>query len=363
MKILVLGSDSNVLHAHSNSQERALSYSTLVEKYIVVVPAEEDLIQEVNERLVVSGVKREFSIFTLLKLYKQAKQLVKKYNVEIVSAQNPFEYALLGYFLKRSCGIRLHIQEHGDFFSYTYWRNEKCIHFFRYYLGKFLIKKADSVRVVSKKIQHTLEGFGLKSDRITVIPVFVPNVNSIKIDRMQARVCVCIIRFVKQKNPLMLLRAWKHVLEKQPDAKLILVGKGEMQSEIKQCIKNFKLEKSVQLHGWTNDTSQMYKKADLHVLSSNYEGWGRVVIEAAVQGLPTVMTDVGCAGEFIENETSGLITSINDEKAFADAIIRIMQDDAFYRKLCVGISKSLQKLPNHQETLRLYLDSWKKALL
>ncbi|MCB9798584.1 glycosyltransferase family 4 protein [Candidatus Nomurabacteria bacterium] len=363
MNILTLGSDTKIFSVHSSTHERSLQYAKLVDTYAVLVPGQADKEQTFENDLKAYSVAKGIGPITLYRLYRRAKQIVHDEKIHVISAQNPFEYALVGYLLKKKCGVRLHIQEHGDFFSQTYWRNERILHFFRYYLGKFLLKKADSIRVVSKKIQKTLVGMGIPQEKIVSIPVFVPLENATLKSRDIARVCVCMIRLVMQKNPLMLLRAWKGVVEEKPDAKLLLVGSGPLKKQIQHAVKGLGIESSVEMHDWTDSPEAFYQKADMNLLSSNYEGWGRVVIEAAAQGIPTVMTDVGCAGEFVQNGVNGVVTPIGDDAAFSRAIIALMEDKSLYQIMKNNLAESLKTLPSQDQTAEKYMESWKKALV
>lgn len=363
MKILTLGSDNNIFKEGSSSQDRALEYAKLVNKYIVIVPAEQDRELKITDDVLALGVKRALGPLTLIRMYRKAKHIIHTYDIDIVSAQNPFEYALIGYFLKLTCKVKLHIQEHGDFFTTNHWRNEKLLHRFRFTIGKLLLKKADSVRAVSQKIKDTLLRMGVHEKQITVVPVFVPLHMQSNKKRELARRCLCVIRFVKQKNPLMLVHAWAKVIEQVSDAKLVIVGKGELEKDMNTQIQALGLGQSIEIKSWADDLSSCYSQSDIHVLSSNYEGWGRVVIEAATYGVPTVMTDVGCAREFLVDGKNGRVVSIEDQEGFANAIINIMKDDKQYQSLQAGIQSQLDALPSKKETLRLYKQSWDQAFL
>ena len=100
------------------------------------------------------------------------------------------------------------------------------------------------------------------------------------------------------------------LIKKYPNTELWIVGDGLERKKLELEIAKYKLENSVKLFGWQNNPDEFYSQADAFLLTSNYEGWGMVVIEAADYGLPIIMTDVGCAGELIENEKSGLVVPV-----------------------------------------------------
>ena len=149
--------------------------------------------------------------------------------------------------------------------------------------------------------------------------------------------------------------------KKYPNVELWIVGDGPGKSNLKSKISKLKLENNVKLLGWQNDTDKFYSQADAFLLTSNYEGWGMVAVEAANYGLPVIMTDVGCAGELIENEKSGLIIPVDNQIKLEEAMTRIINDDNLRKSLAEGALSAIKNLPSKEETLALYKQSWEKA--
>ena len=73
------------------------------------------------------------------------------------------------------------------------------------------------------------------------------------------------------------------------------------------------------------------------------------------------MTDVGCAGEVIKNSESGIVIPGGGRKELAEAMRRIIEDKDLRQKLGNNAKKAVENLPSKEETLKLYLESWKKA--
>ena len=170
------------------------------------------------------------------------------------------------------------------------------------------------------------------------------------------------------KNISLQIRAMAKLVESEKSKveskkiELWIVGDGSEKSNLKSKISKLKLENNVKLLGWQNNPEEFYSQADAFLLTSNYEGWGMVAVEAANYGLPVIMTDVGCAGELIENEKSGLIVPVNNQIKLEEAMIRIIKDDSLRKKLAEGALSATKKLPNKEETLALYKQSWEKAI-
>ena len=74
------------------------------------------------------------------------------------------------------------------------------------------------------------------------------------------------------------------------------------------------------------------------------------------------MTDVGCAGELIENEKSGLVVPVNNQAKLEEAMIRFIGDENLRKNLVEGALSTIKNLPNKEETMFLYKESWEKAI-
>jgi len=94
--------------------------------------------------------------------------------------------------------------------------------------------------------------------------------------------------FNYQKNHEYLLRIFKELLEKAPDAMLLLVGAGENKQNIEKLAKQYGIEKNVIFYGVTNDIPSIMMAMDVFVFPSRFEGFGNVLIEAQATGLPCV---------------------------------------------------------------------------
>jgi len=169
-------------------------------------------------------------------------------------------------------------------------------------------------------------------------------------------------RLVPVKNIVIQIKAMVEVIKKFPEVELWIIGEGPEKNNLEYIINNLELSEKVKLLGWQGDLRKFYSQADVFMLTSNYEGWGLAVIEAAAYGLPIIMTDVGCAGEVIRNRENGIIISVGDVKKLGEAMVKIMENKDLRKKLGDSACEAVKKLPNKNETLALYKKSWEKAL-
>ena len=341
MRILSLGLDKSVLDPNSKTAKRVAEYRNLVEKYIVLVP------------------NNQSKILSFFDLYCRAKDAVEKEKIDLIIVQDPYFIGLLGYFLAKKYGIRLEIQIHGfeKFFG------------IRKLISKFVISHADSIRVVSQRLKTRLiNEFWVKESKITVIPIFVPMPNFFSIEKFKNKdkesrfIFLTVGRLVPVKNIALQIEAFKKISDKYPKAELWIVGDGPEKNNLIKKISDNKLQDRVKLLGYQENVDDFYEQADVFLLTSDSEGWGMVVIEAATYGLPIIMTDVGLAGEIIVNNESGLVVPVGDKRALIQVMIKLIENPDLRLNLAAGAIEAIKKLPAKEDVLKLYKESWQKAL-
>ena len=117
-------------------------------------------------------------------------------------------------------------------------------------------------------------------------------------------------RFMKQKNHDFLIDIFAEVVKEKPDAKLLLIGEGPLENEIKAKTKRLSLENNVLFLGVRSDVADLYNVMDIFVLPSFYEGLPVVGVEAQANGLKCLFSDevtseskLLCTTEFIDIES------------------------------------------------------------
>jgi glycosyltransferase involved in cell wall biosynthesis len=113
-----------------------------------------------------------------------------------------------------------------------------------------------------------------------------------------------------------------------PAAHVWIAGIGPEEATLKQRVAKLNLETRIKFIGWRDDTEAVLGAADIFVCPSRHEPSGNVVIEAFAQGLPVVAAASQGPKALITNGTNGLLTPVDDANALADAISRIIDDEA-----------------------------------
>lgn len=169
---------------------------------------------------------------------------------------------------------------------------------------------------------------------IEVIPNAAMHVSDAYSDVMNKRV-IAVGRLDYQKGFDRLIQAWQLVQHtgKFTDWKLDIFGQGEWREMLQQMIDRAELQNTVCLNRPTKQIGEEYVKSDMLVMSSNYEGFPMVMIEAMACGLPVVSFDYKCGPkDIIQTGINGLLVPNGDIQALADAMMKVMEDEA-YRKM------------------------------
>jgi len=136
-----------------------------------------------------------------------------------------------------------------------------------------------------------------------------------------------VCRLEPQKGILYLLLAMKIILAKFPTAKLEIVGDGSLMNELIKFSKKIGISNSVKFFGKFADVIPFYKRMNVFVLPSIYEGFGIVLLEAMAAGVPVVATNVDGIKEVVTHGENGILVQPKDPQAIADAVIKIIEND------------------------------------
>lgn len=131
----------------------------------------------------------------------------------------------------------------------------------------------------------------------------------------------------EQKNFHNLILAYNELPNKIKDQSMLMIlGEGDLRKELEQLIINHNLENNIFLAGFKVDPSPWYDTADLFVLSSSWEGFGNVLVEAMQARLPIVSTNCDSGpSEILQDGKFGILVPINDHKALANGILQALQ--------------------------------------
>lgn len=183
-----------------------------------------------------------------------------------------------------------------------------------------------------------------------VIPNFTKiDVNKHPINSISKRnVALALGRMVYQKGFDYLIDAWQRVCVKHPNWQLVIYGDGPLRQSLQNQINNLGIGKYISLMGYEPNTQLVYKDATLVVMSSNYEGFPMVMIEALSNGIPVVSYDFPSgAKEMIIDGVNGHICKYRDVEDLSHSICKTIKE---IEHNCYSISDIQQSIAQYSPT-------------
>jgi glycosyltransferase involved in cell wall biosynthesis len=142
-------------------------------------------------------------------------------------------------------------------------------------------------------------------------------------------------RLVPQKGIDHLLHTMRLVVQRRPDATLVLAGTGNKEDELKALADTLGIADRVKFLGLRRDVAELLKVFDAYVLSSVWEGLPIALLEALAAGCPIVSTSVGGVPTVVQPGVNGELVPAGDAPALANALVDLLGDSeklAAYRR-------------------------------
>lgn len=196
-------------------------------------------------------------------------------------------------------------------------------------LERAVYHRADRFIVLSKAFRDQLcQGYGIKEDRVHIIPGGVEIDHFQPLDMTEARqrlvwpqkqkIIVCVRRLARRMGLESLIEAFAQATVNHPDAKLIIGGQGPLRAELEEQVQRAGLSKNVEFLGFVPDATlpAVYAAADLSIVpSSALEGFGLISLESLACGTPVLVTPVGGLPDTVQGLGDDLVlkgTSVED---------------------------------------------------
>ncbi len=218
-----------------------------------------------------------------------------------------------------------------------------------------LARHVDRVVAVSNAVTGALIAGGIPVEKIDVIhnAINLERFNPFAIDRDEVRrelglgnndiVVGTAGRLYPEKGGLELLYAIHGLIREYPSLKLMFVGEGPYRVTLEREAQRLSINDSVIFTGLRKDMERMYAAMDIFVLPSTCkEAFGMVLIEAMAMIKPVIATSVGGILEIITRETDGILIPAGDHAAIANAIARVINDNALSKRIALEGRRTVQ---------------------
>lgn len=216
-------------------------------------------------------------------------------------------------------------------------------------LSRFLYPRADSVIAISEGVKQSLIRAGIHPRHCSVIynPLDLDAIRSSLTNKVEwpllgrKNILVTSGRFVESKDHATLLKAFA-IVRKQYDASLVMIGTGPEEHRLKKLADKLGISEAVHWLGWQQNPYVFLSKCDMFVLTSRFEGFGNVILEAIACGLPVISTDCPTGPrEILGANRFGILVPVGDIESLASAISKLITHPADAAELK---AKAVQRL-------------------
>lgn len=381
----MISTDRNIFREGSDANTRMKEYAALTTELHIIVFAKKSLgLKEVeiapNARVYPTNSWSRFLYIS--DAYFLAKRLFLPSmdraipEISLITTQDPFETGLSGLFIARMLRRPLHLQVHTDLFSPAFRRNS-FLNALRVRMAKFLFRRRTDIRAVSWRIKSSIFNemkFAVnRSPRVTVLPVFVdtekfintPPLFDLHTEYQGFDLLVLVVaRLEKEKNVLLAIRLVEQVNKDKSNVSvgLVIVGSGSEESMLREYVKRAGMNDRVFFRGWQSDMVSYYKTADILLVTSLYEGYPLMFIEAMASGCPILTPDIGSASDTLFSWNSLICQEGDNECLFRN--IKNLASDRVLRETLLTTARAgvrRMKFQSKEEYLAEYKKMWEQA--
>jgi glycosyltransferase involved in cell wall biosynthesis len=220
-------------------------------------------------------------------------------------------------------------------------------HQLKYFLYKKLFIRSNLIICVSKGVKNDLMSkLRIQSDqkmRVIYNPIDIDRIGFLKDNKLEdyasTKFILAVGRLEIQKGYEYLLKAYGLIHSKIEEI-LIILGIGDEEQNLRELARQLGIQEKVVFLGFQENPYKYMKNASALVLSSLWEGFGNVIVEAMACGTPVISTDCPSGpNEIIDNGVNGILVPIADENSLANAIIDLLRN----QKLRVAIIDAARK--------------------
>lgn len=371
MHVLSISLDTSIATEDGDARQRQFAYADHFDRYTVIVKTDAGegvFLQEESLEIVPTRSSNRYRF--PWDAYQETAKRCQEAEVDVITVQSPFVTGLIGWLIAQRFDIRLHTQVHTDFLSNPNWRRSNWEHRLFAILGRFVLSQSDAVRVGTEIEQQKTQSLVGEGTSVFLSPVKM-DLNSLTKEvsdreREELRsdlgvddrpIVLFAGRFVRAKNLRKWLGAAKRVHEQaQSNPAFVLVGDGPLRDEIVERASELGLRDDTFFPGWVDEDrlGKYYKISGVFLITSQYEGTSRVIVEAGKNELPVVSTPfAGALANIVDGET-GYVAE--EEEELAQYVTRIIEDPALRMKLGSQATEYLADRFDSQRLIEKYID-------
>jgi glycosyltransferase involved in cell wall biosynthesis len=355
---LFISNDPSIFNAQSSTRERMRSYAKEIGALHIISHTngkekyeQEDLGDGCTLTLYPIKNRKPFSFMVMT---VQARKVIRDQKIQVVSAQDPFEYGRVAMNAVKGTDAKLHIQIHTDFLSPWFTRGKTlrsaqihmpAVNRVRQPIADRVLPKADGIRAVSQRVLDSIKArYG---DKIIPYPSMIPIAVPLEVPPAVplpphdfSFALITVGRLEPEKRIEDIVAAMAQVHMKYPMVGLIVVGDGSERPKIESYANGLGLSDRVLFMGNREDAFGLMQSAQAYIQASAYEGYSRTLVEAALARVPIITTDVGIVGEVFKGYEDVLVSPPGDAATLATHIKGLVEDNHARKEFSIAAEKA-----------------------
>jgi glycosyltransferase involved in cell wall biosynthesis len=314
----------------------------------------------IDDSVIKSG---EGNLSKLQYLYSipRIKKIIRSFKPDIMHAHSASSYGLLGSL----CGFSPYIVSVWGLDVFTF-PKKSALHEF---LIKYILKKADYILSTSNIMAKETSLYTSKDISVTPFGIDMEMFKPEKVKRIcpEEDIVIGIIKTLEKNYGIdCLIRSFKILKDRNHNLplKLMVVGKGSQENELKKLAKELNLNGTVVFTGAVEykDVPRFQNMLDISVSLSHFEGFGVSTIEACACEKPVVVANVGGLAEIVNNNESGFIVPPCNPVATAEALEKLVLDKGLRDKFGKRGREIVREKYFWDDNVNLMMDIYDKVL-
>ena len=269
---------------------------------------------------------------------KELKRVIKEYKPDVIHAHDFRASIISSIATSRNIKIISHVHCNPD------WIKKINAYSIAYAMCSIRYK---SILLVSKAIKEEYIFSNIIKDKCQVMGNFIDVENikekSRKIENNKLYdICFC-GRLSEEKNPIKFINLIKNIKKQEKNVTAAIIGDGKLKKQCVNLIKTENLEKNITLYGFLENPYCIINNCKVLCMTSKWEGYGLVAVEALALEKPVVATNVGGIPTIIDDSCGKIC---DDNKSMEDEIIKLLTDEDYYKKKSQKAREKLNKINN-----------------
>jgi glycosyltransferase involved in cell wall biosynthesis len=381
--VLTLGYSTELLKTRgegaNDSLNRRRFYAEQVDSYtIVTLTRDSDGFCEGHvENIRVIPTNGRNLVHALWRMLRIGYQVCSEGKIGVLQLQEPQVTGLLGYLLSKRFRLPMSICVFGPNPFDVHWRHASLFNRVSAIWGRFVLRRADAIVTDGSLTLERLQHSGLPRERMTWKPMIPSNIAEFAtadggLLRQQLlggdfdHLLLSVGTMSIQKNVPFMLNALQRVVEKVPRVRFILVGRGRRKPEYQEMARRLGVNDHIL---WLDAVPHQeipgyFQAVDVLVMGSRFEGFPRVLMEAAASGLPIVSTEVSGCTDAIVPDRSGFVVEQGDVSGFAQRVVELLENPSRAHEMGGEGQRVMQRLAGERQRFdQLQVEVWKNLAL